>query len=375
MKPHIVIDARLYGPTHTGIGRYTQNLLSALSRLSDFNSYNFSLIVNQKDANSVKADQKNRYQIIPTRISHYSLSEQLELPKLIKSLHPDLVHFTHFNKPILYRQPSVITIHDLIKHFFRGQKTTTRNPILYWPKYFAYRLVTELNIFSSNHIIVPSHFWKAYLVDHFHQPKQKITVTHEAVDPNFLTCPSPPILKPDPYLIYTGNLYPHKNIKAVLDALTMVPDIRLKIICARNHFASQLQEQVKFLNLASRVDFLGFLPDKQFKNVYAHALALVHPSFMEGFSLTGLEAMALNCPVISSNSSCLPEVYGDSVLYFHPNLPKELAQQIHRLKNNPKLRQRLIRLGRQQLSKYSWQKTAIQTLDVYSKILTDYSKQ
>ena len=96
---------------------------------------------------------------------------------------------------------------------------------------------------------------------------------------------------------------------------------------------------------------------------------MVHPSLMEGFSLTGLEAMALNCPVISSNSSCLPEIYGDSVLYFDPNDSDDLVQKINQLKDNLPLRQKLIDLGHQQLQKYSWDKTAKQTLAVYQKLL------
>jgi glycosyltransferase involved in cell wall biosynthesis len=88
---------------------------------------------------------------------------------------------------------------------------------------------------------------------------------------------------------------------------------------------------------------------------------------MEGFSLTGLEAMALGCPVISSNSSCLPEIYQNSVLYFDPQNPDDLIFQIKKLQNNPKLREKLIKLGYIQVQKYSWTKTAQKTLAVYQK--------
>jgi glycosyltransferase involved in cell wall biosynthesis len=90
---------------------------------------------------------------------------------------------------------------------------------------------------------------------------------------------------------------------------------------------------------------------------------------MEGFSLTGLEAMSLSCPVISSNSSCLPEIYGDSVLYFNPKDEQNLVSQIQTLQNNPTLRQKLINLGHKQVKKYSWQKTAQLTFSVYEKTL------
>jgi glycosyltransferase involved in cell wall biosynthesis len=173
------------------------------------------------------------------------------------------------------------------------------------------------------------------------------------------------------YLIYTGNLYPHKNVQIIFKALKKIPEIKLKIICARSFFSQKVQQQINRLNLKNQVELLGYLDDRQFKDVYKEAIALVHPSLMEGFSLTGLEAMALNCPVISSDASCLPEIYGNSVLYFDPTNHNSLTKKINQLKNNPQLRQKLIKLGHQQLKKYSWVKTAKKTMGVYQKTLVN----
>jgi len=375
LKNHIVIDARLFGPKHTGIGRYTQNLLLALSNLPDFSKYNFTLIVYKNLASDIKKIFQNKFNYIATDIPHYSLREQLELPPLLRSLQPDLVHFTHFNKPFLYSGRSVVTIHDLIKHYFRGSDTTTKTPLLYWPKYWLYRLLTDITI-RANPLIVPSQFWKDKLVSDFNISSANITVTHEAVDPKFFNKKLSAIGrsacggKIENYLIYTGNLYPHKNIKIIFDALKLLPNINLKIICARSVFTDRLQAQINSLGLSGQIEFLGYLPDKEFSKIYASALALVHPSLMEGFSLTGLEAMALNCPVISSNSSCLPEIYGNSVLYFDPNCPDQLVAQIKKLQQSKTLRQKLIRLGHLQVAKYSWSATARKTLSVYEKLLS-----
>ena len=116
---------------------------------------------------------------------------------------------------------------------------------------------------------------------------------------------------------------------------------------------------------------MGYIPDKDFVDIYSKALALVHPSLMEGFSLTGLEAMSLGCPVISSNSSCLPEIYQNSVLYFDPKDPKDLANQIIKLSKSIKLRNKMITLGHLQVAKYSWNSTASKTLSIYQKILIE----
>jgi glycosyltransferase involved in cell wall biosynthesis len=373
-QAHIVIDARLYGPKHTGIGRYTKNLLQHLIKEKNFSKFNYTLIIYEDLETEVKRDLKNNFNYVTTTIKHYSLSEQLLLPFLIRKLKPDLVHFTHFNKPIFYFGKSVVTIHDLIKHFFKGRRNTTKNALLYWVKHFFYLITTRVAI-NTSQIIVPSNFWKDFLIKSFKTDPKKITTTHEAVDPNFLAkvtdTNSQYKNSKTPYIIYTGNLYPHKNANILIEALTKLPYLQLKIICARNYFTKRLQKFIKKNKVSRRVQFLGYIPDNEFKKIYSQALALVHPSFMEGFSLTGLEAMALNCPVISSNHSCLPEIYQDSVLYFDPNNVTELVEQIDRLYKSPDLRQKLITLGHRQLKKYSWNKTAKETFSVYKKILND----
>jgi glycosyltransferase involved in cell wall biosynthesis len=370
MKPHIVIDARLYGPKHTGIGRYTKNLLIALISHPDFSKYKFTLIIYTNLESEIKKDLGDNFNYVLTKIKHYSLAEQLFLPFILYRLNADLIHFTNFNKPILYFKKSVVTIHDLIKHFFKGRDTTTKNQFLFQLKHLGYLFLIN-SIIKTNQIIVPSNFWRDYLIKNFNLKDSQVTTTYEAVDPTFLLNNKniSKIKNPQNYIIYTGNLYPHKNVKIILEALRKLPDLKLKIICARNFFSQKLKQNIKKLDLSKQVEFLGYLSDQEFANVYQKALALVHPSLMEGFSLTGLEAMALNCPVISSNASCLPEIYGQSVLYFDPNNSTDLVEKINQLKDNPKLRQQLIDLGHLQFKKYSWTKTANQTMSVYKKIL------
>jgi glycosyltransferase involved in cell wall biosynthesis len=367
MTSKILIDARLYGPTKTGIGRYTQNLLLALKNQPNFTNYDFSLLIKTEDLPLARRELGNSYKYIPTNISHYSLVEQLKLPALLKSLKPDLVHFTHFNKPLLYQGNCLITVHDLIKHFFKGKESTTHTSFLYWPKYIAYRLFTDINI-RQNPLIVPSNFWRDYLISRYHLDPQRITTTYEAVDPKFLHLNLKPSTPKD-YLLYTGNLYPHKNIEVVFRALKSLPNLKLKIICARSVFQKQAQYLTKILKIEPQVEFLGFVPDSDFPQIYANAIALIHPSLMEGFSLTGLEAMSLNCPVIAANSSCLPEIYGSSVLYFDPHSELDLVSKINEIISTPGLREKLIALGQKQVTKYSWNNTAAATLSVYEKLL------
>ncbi|MBP9817777.1 glycosyltransferase family 4 protein [Candidatus Shapirobacteria bacterium] len=365
MKKHIVIDARLYGPKHTGIGRYTKNLLLALINTPDFKKYNFTLLVYPDLVNEIVADLKDNYRYVPTPLKHYSIAEQLFLPILITKLKPDLVHFTHLDKPVFYFGKSVVTVHDLIRHLSKGGATTTKSPLLYWPKYLGYLLMTRI-IFLTSSIIVPSNYWRDYLIKNFRILPAKITTTYEAVDPSFFPILKSYVLNPKSYLLYTGNLYPHKNIDIVLKALRKLPQIKLKIICARSVFSLRIDKLISKYKVSNQVEFLGYLPDAEFAKLYSQALALVHPSFIEGFSLTGLEAMALNCPVIASNSTCLPEIYQDSVLYFNPNKSTELVDLIRLLQKSPQMRQKLIIKGQTQVKKYSWSKTAFETISFYT---------
>lgn len=367
---NIVIDARLYGTKHTGIGRYTKNLLLALTKLPNFRNYKFTLIVYKNLLPEIQKDLGSNFDYYPINIPHYSLSEQLFLPLILLSLRPTLVHFTHFNKPLFYFGTAVVTIHDLIKHFYKDPQATTRNVFIYNLKHFFYKIVVFLAIKTSSHLIVPSNFWRNYIIKNYNISPSKITTTYEAPDPTFSPSHSGlSKIHPSHYILYTGNLYPHKNIKVIFKALKSFPNLKLKIICARNIFSNRALKLAQRLNVENQIEFLGFIPDSKFSKLYQNALCLVHPSFMEGFSLTGLEAMALNCPVISSNFSCLPEIYGDSVLYFDPNNSDDLVSKIKTLQSSPSLRQKLISLGHQQIKKYSWTRTAKQTMKIYTKML------
>lgn len=367
-KLHIVIDARLYGPKHTGIGRYTKNLLVSLSQLKSFSDYNFTAIIYPELQNEIRRDLEDKFNLVTTNIRHYSLNEQINFPTLIYSLNPDLVHFTNSYKPFLYFGKSIVTVHDLIRHFSKGTKTTTKQPWAYWPKYLGYLLITWYTI-KTCHLIVPSNYWRQYIINHFYIEPEKITTTYEAIDPEFLTIPDSLIQNPKPYVIYTGNLYPHKNIDVILKALKSIPEIKLKIISARSVFSKRIDDLVDKYNIQTQVQSLGYVKDKDFRKIYQQALCLIHPAFIEGFSLTGLEAMALNCPVISSNTSCLPEIYQNAVLYFNPQSESELTKQIISLQTNKNLRYQLIAKGKKLISQYSWNKTAATTFSVYQQCL------
>ena len=256
---HILIDARLYGPQDTGIGRYVKNLLNEIKKIPQFNQYRWTLLVYPSRVKEISSDLGNSFSYLPTSIRHYSLSEQILLPWILFKAKADLIHFTNFNLPLLYPKACLVTIHDLIKHFSIGSSTTTHNPIFYWFKYLGYRISIKV-ILIRHQIIVPSNYWRNYLIKKYHLSPQKVTTTYEAVDTNILQLSQPSTEAKKPfYIIYTGNLYPHKNIDIILKSLPQLPWLKLKIICARPLFKNRIDQLIKKNQVSSQVEFLGFL--------------------------------------------------------------------------------------------------------------------
>jgi glycosyltransferase involved in cell wall biosynthesis len=369
----ILIDARMASLKNAGIGRYALNLLANLNKQNKKNMQ-FILITSKNNHSDLKKKFKTKFQYTRSNASHYSLKEQFEIIKIIKKINPDIVHFLHFNVPLFLNVPYIVTIHDLIKHKSTGIKTTTRFPLAYWFKFFGYQIVFRNSVKKAKKIIVPTKYIKNDLVKTYPFAKNKVTVIYEGADKTLLTAKRADLAKEynikKPYLFYIGSLYPHKNIDVVIRALREMKDkdIKLVVATANNVFYKRFLEKVKKNNLEKRVVNPGFIKDEHLQKVYKEAKALIFPSKMEGFGLPGLEAMLCGCPVISSNASCLPEVYSNAALYFDPDDHRSLIKKINSL-DNPQTRKNLIKKGRQRVKKFSWGKTASQTLNLYNDAL------
>jgi len=379
IKPmKIVIDARMYGLEHAGIGRYVMNLVSQLEKLDEKNEY--IILLRKKYYQKLKFKNK-RFKKVLVEIPHYSFKEQIFLPGILKKIKPDLTHFPHFNVPIFWQGKYVITIHDLIKHQSRGIETTTRPTPLYWLKYIVYQLTVFSAVKRAIKIITPSKWWKKELVKRYHLKPGKIMVTYEGAG-EFLkkkpTISGSAALKKygitKPFVIYTGSLYPHKNVLRLVEAIIRLNKqgkrLSLVIACARNVFLERFKKEVEKAKGLSMVVLVGFVPDEELIALYQEAEAFVTPSLLEGFGLPGLEAMAAGLPVISSNASCLPEIYGQAAVYFDPLDVNDMAEKIKLIREDDKKRQKLKKLGLELVERYSWQRMAKETLRVYDESCT-----
>lgn len=375
----IGIDARLYGLEHAGLGRYVMKLIDEVLKQDRKNDYVLFL----KPSHADEFRGRKRVKVVTTNIPIYSVAEQVVLPLIFGREDLDLLHVPHFNAPLLYQGKMILTIHDLIKHDSKGPSTTTKKQWLYLFKRFGYLTLTNLIAARADHILVPSNYVKEDVAKRLHIGQEKITVTYEAVagtikevalteEEKIKTLNKYQLTQP--FIVYTGSVYPHKNVDVLVQAIekhnhNKEMDLQLAIVCSRSVFWQRLNDKIKERNIQSWVKLLGYLDDSEVSKLYSLAMALVHPSKMEGFGLTGLEAMSVGIPVISSNASCLPEVYGDAALYFNPNDVDDLVSSLETLLRDQELRSSLSTQGYLQARKYSWKKMAKETIAVYKQTL------
>ena len=390
----IGIDARFYGPIGKGLGRYVQEVVDNIIKISgaesgagDF-SYVIFLGPDNFDEFTLSGPKIKKVKI---NCSWYGWREQLLLPFYIWREKLDLMHFPHFNVPILTTVGFVVTIHDLILTNFPTIRATTRRRLTYYLKNLAYRLVIYLALVRSKKIITVSSFTKEDIISKFGVDSRKIVVIYEGVanlskglDSLFVAkLNNYEILNqyniPDNFLLYVGNAYPHKNLERLLRVFSRLyairPSVRLVLVGRSDYFYERIKSVASSLNLwqpfnrNSPVIFPGYVPDAQLKIFYQAARAYVFPSLYEGFGLPPLEAMAQGCPVVSSDRASLKEILGEAAMFFNPEDEEDMLACMVEILTNPEKREALITKGREQSKKYHWWGCARETLDVYENIL------
>lgn len=367
----IGIDARFYGSIGKGLGRYTQKLIEQLEQIDDHNDY---VIFLRRENFDHYVPQNKRFKKVLADFRWYSFAEQMAFPLLLYREHLDLVHFPHFNVPILYWKKIIVTIHDLILLHFPTMRATTLHPVWYKVKFFAYKTVIAAALRRAQRIITISNFTKDDIIKHYPTVRHKIHVTYEACEQYcFRTGKNDDhvlqkygILKP--YLLYVGNAYPHKNLERLLDAFQALhrefSDLQLVLVGKQDYFYQRLAGMIA-QHAISNVLLAGFVPDGDLDVIYKNTAAYVFPSLYEGFGLPPLEAMSKGAPVISSDHPCMCEVLGESALLMDAKNKDAIATAIKTMLSNAVVRQEYITKGYQQAQRYNWRTMAQQTLMLY----------
>lgn len=355
----IGIDARFYGTLGKGLGRYTAELIRGLEVLDS--THEFVVYLRPENAGEY-VPTKSNFQKVVVDLPWYGLREQLWWPRFLGGQKLDLIHFPHFNVPMLCPVPFVVTIHDLILLRYPTVEATTHTPLIYWAKHYAYRLVLWVAIRRARAIITVSRFVADDLRTRFRFLTKPVTITHEAAYRSHT--PPPNADAPKEGYMTLGNAYPHKNLEWLgeffatrVETLTLVGKMDVFRTKLRTKFSGQ-----------ANLKFPGELSDTEVEATLTSTCALILPSLYEGFGLPLLEAQVLGTPVLANFDTALPEVGGMGAVYFQSTTPESLRRSMT-LFGRPHLRVWLVLRGQTNAQGYSWPRLAEDTCCVYSQAL------
>ena len=369
----IGIDARIYGPGFTGIGRYVHELISNLLEIDDENEY--VLFMNSPEYEDFTPPNKRVTKVL-ANARHYSFSEQFTFWLMLRKQKIDLVHFTHFNAPILYTRPSIVTIHDLTLHFYPGKKMTS----LY--RRLAYQLAIKSVTRHASRVIAVSENTKKDLIELTKVPSGKIEVIYEGVNPEFKEVTRRSVLSDikkkygivKPFILYTGVWRSHKNLVNLIKAFSYLKkdekfDGQLVITGKEDPLYVEVRSTIQNLGLEGDIVFTDMVPEADLPALYSAATVYVFPSLYEGFGLPPLEAMACGTPVAASKAACIPEICGEgNAVFFDPYDPTDISDSVMKIWVNESLQQELIAKGRERVKEFSWRKMAKEVLKMYHEV-------
>jgi glycosyltransferase involved in cell wall biosynthesis len=368
----IAIDARKLHDF--GIGTYVRNLVRELARQDHDDAY--VLLCRRADVEFVRTLGR-RFEPCVEESGNYSIREQLSVPLALKRARATLFHAPHYVVSPLTRCPYVVTIHDCI-HLRFPQYLPNRRAYVYA------RTMMGLAARRSRRILTVSQASKQDILKYLHVPAAKVEVVYNALDERLASAPTDDDLQrvrerfllTSPFILYTGNIKPHKNVERLIEAYSIlrrrgVEDVKLLIIGEEVSKYPGLRRLVHRHQLHAHVRFFGHVPDATLAALYRMAAVFVFPSLYEGFGLPPLEAMAAGAPVITSNISSLPEVVGDAALLIDPMNAAAIADAIARVLTDEPLRASLIARGHERVKAFSWERSVARIRQIYQDVVAE----
>lgn len=288
----------------------------------------------------------------------------------------DLFHSPYSIAPPLKKGNLIYTVHDLVNLKYPELHTIKSAPV------YLKRL--SLSVQEAKRIIAVSENTKNDLMEFTKVPEEKIRVIPEAPRKEFRRIEDTELIKKikekynlnQKYILSVCTLEPRKNLKNLIRSYSQLKDdmkkeYSLVIVGKKGWLYNEIFEEIENLKLHDRVKIIGYVPENHVPVLMNGAEVFVYPSIYEGFGLPPLEAMACGIPVISSNSSSLPEVIGDAGILFNPYDTDELTEKLSCLLSSEALKKEMSIKGEQRARIFSWEKTARETLKVYYEAFND----
>jgi glycosyltransferase involved in cell wall biosynthesis len=297
-------------------------------------------------------------------------------PRMAREDRLAILHMTYIAPPVA-PCPVVLTVHDVSYRIY--------------PQFFSPRVRLLLgmmvgpSIRRATRVITVSESAKQDIVRFYRVSPKRVAVTPEAAGPQYGPQAREEIERVhhqyrlgERYVLAVGNVQPRKNLPRLVEAFgTMaeeVPDVELVIAGRSAWRGSEVEAAVERAGLAGKVRFVGYVPDRDLPALYAGAAVFCYPSLYEGFGLPPLEAMQCGTPTVTSNVASLPEVVGDAALTVDPESVQEMAAALRRLLTDEGARQEYREKGLARAKRFSWERTARLTRDVYDEVLATSRK-
>ncbi|UCG24273.1 MAG: glycosyltransferase family 4 protein [Chloroflexota bacterium] len=376
---HVAINAYFWNRPNTGSGQYTRQLVYYCNRL--VTDLEITLIYPQTpgDPNPQDVPPSVKVENVAVRAGHLGKVhfEQILFPRACRKVGADVAHVPYWGSPLQSPVPLAVTVHDvttlLVREYHRGLHARLYNSLI------------SAGARAATHVITDSLASKEDIVRHLNIPAEQVTPIYLAVDPVFN--PESDFLMdmavrkkydlPDIYLLYLGGYEIHKNVTTLLLAYTYVAqalgdDYPLVLAGVKPDRASarfpDYDGYIRRLDLEDSVIWVGYIEEEDKPAVYRGASAFVFVSRHEGFGLPALEAMACGIPLITSDSSSLPEVVGDAAFTLDPDDERQIGGSIIAAVMQEELAAEMREKGLAQAANFSWEKTATETLLIYDKI-------
>lgn len=371
----ITIDMRMLNAS--GIGTYLNNLVPVM--VSVCTDIKFNLLGNTSDLQQFEWANRDNVKLIDCNCPIYSIAEQFELFRKIPTT--DIYWSPHYNIPVFptRARKRLVTVHDVFHLAFIGSLSLKQ-------KWYA-RIMLNASVKLSDAVCTVSEFSKSEIIKYTKAEEGKISVIHNGINRDkyqVIHNDSVAAIKikyrlPDKFILFVGNVKPHKNLKRLLNAFEQLhnqglSEYFLVIVGKKEGFITGDSEIFKLLEtnrtFKDKVLFTGYLNDTVLPHVYNAASLTVSPTLYEGFGLPPLEAMACGCPVVVSNAASLPEVCGEAAYYVNPYDTMSIAEGIRKLLTDDSLRQKLIKKGLERAQRFSWEKSAKAHIKVIEGMLS-----
>lgn len=367
---------RIFRKKKHGMDMVALELIKQLQIIDTVNEY-FIFVNNVEDIDVLP--KTSNFNIVQVKASPYPVWEQYYLPKVVKEYQIDVLHCTSNTAPINLSVPLILTLHDII---YLEKWNFTQGTSYQIVGNLYRRWNVPIVVKKAKHILTVSNFERDRITSYFKFNQSQVSTAYNGVGKHFAPIADKEELLrikklynlPDNYIFFLGNTDPKKNVIGVLKALSILKQngqlkSKLLMLDINRDYLLNLMKQINDESLIDDIVFSGYVPNKDLPAIYSQASLFLYPSLRESFGIPLLEAMACGAPLITSNTSSMPEIATNAALFVNPFNAAEIADAIVKLQNDENLQNQLVQNGFNRVKYFTWENNAKQTVELYQSAI------